>query len=134
MRARGGREGVNIENIIAVAISLSLANKPGISPLIGRPTFGLLGLVGADGHARGVGDVLRQAREVLVVEVRRELQVVSRGEGVVRSRQVLHGATVAAPVHVPAGVRLRPQVVQGDTHFLRLRLAIRREERRTGQV
>ena len=88
--------------------------------------FSPLDLVGADSHARGVGNILRQAGEVLVVEVRGKLQVVGRGEGGVRGREVLNGAAVAAPVHVPAGVRLGAQVVQRDAHFLSLGLASKR--------
>lgn len=82
----------------------------------------LLLATSAHGYAGRVGDVLGEVREILVVEMGGQLEVVGGVEGGVGGGQVLNGAAVAAPVHVPASVRLRAQPVQRHAHLLHLGL------------
>lgn len=57
-----------------------------------------------DGNNRRMGDVLRDVHEVLVGEVRRELEIVCSSEGAVGRWQVLYWPTKAPPVDVPASI------------------------------
>lgn len=67
-------------------------------------------------------DVLGEVAEVLVSEVRGQLEIVRGREGGIGVGQVLHGPTEAAPVYVPASVDRGAEPVEGHAQFFRLGL------------
>lgn len=83
-----------------------------------------------------VSYVPRDVHEVLIREVRRELQIVRSSECTVGCRQVLHRAAEASPIHVPPGVYGRPEPVNGHAELLALRLLVitRRQSGKAGKT